>query len=189
MSEEFQNLIARARDGDKSAFAALYNEYSTPLYRFVYGRVNDKTDADDIVQDAFIRAFAAIGDNRFGDQGKGMLPYLMTISRNLVINRAKKKKADVVDDELLNLNAAPEKSDTLALAGDDRAVVGNALDALTEIEREVITLRFYAERTYGEIAEILEKREDAIRQHVARALRKMRAHLNNDPAATNLYEI
>jgi DNA-directed RNA polymerase specialized sigma24 family protein len=44
------------------------------------------------------------------------------------------------------------------------------------MEREVVLLRFFGERSYGEIASILDKREDAVRQHIARALRKMRSN-------------
>jgi RNA polymerase sigma-70 factor (ECF subfamily) len=179
-----EEVLLRAKNGDKSAYAALYQEYSTPLYRFVYSRVNDKVDADDIVQDAFIRAFGAI--DRFADQGKGMLPYLMTIARNLVINHAKKKKADTPGNDILELAEAGDRADSFALAGDDRALLAGALSVLSEIEKEVITLRFYAERSYGEIAEILDKREDAIRQHVARALRKMRSHLGEDTGELGL---
>lgn len=182
MPQDIEQLVLRAKMGDRDAFAEIYKEYSLPLYRFVYTRVNNKVDADDIVQDAFIRAFGAI--DRYSDQGKGMLPYLMTIARNLVINRGKKKKADTPGNEIIDLAESRESADAFSLNVDDKHLIAGALEVLSEIEREVVTLRFYSECTYTEIAEMLDKREDAIRQHVARAMRKMRthltAHLNND---------
>lgn len=175
---DFEQLIARAKQGDKEARANLYEEYATPLYRFVYIRINDKEEADDIVQDAFIRAFAAL--DRYNDQGKGMLPYLFTIARNLIINRAKKKRADTIDTDFLNAHDSGDRTDREALLGDVRDDILRAMEALSDTERDVVALKFYGERSYAEIAEELGKREDAIRQHVARALRKMRAVLSKE---------
>jgi RNA polymerase sigma-70 factor (ECF subfamily) len=109
-----------------------------------------------------------------------MLPYLFTIARNLIINRAKKKKADTIDTDFLNAHDSGDRTDKEALLGDIREDILRALEALSETEREVVALKFYGERSYAEIAEELGKREDAIRQHVARALRKMRAVLTPD---------
>lgn len=175
---DFEQLIARAKQGDNEARATLYKEYATPLYRFVYIRINDKEEADDIVQDAFIRAFAAL--DRYNDQGKGMLPYLFTVARNLIINRAKKKKSDTIDIDFLNAHDSGDRTDRKALLGDIRTDILQALEALSDTERDVIALKFYGERSYAEIAEELGKREDAIRQHVARALRKMRTVLDTE---------
>lgn len=175
---DFDQLIARAKTGDNDAKAHLYEEYATPLYRFIYVRIRDKEEADDIVQDTFIRAFGAI--DRFSDQGKGMLPYLFTIARNLIINRAKKKHTEAIDMDFLNAHDSGERTDSATLLIDTRVEILRALNDLTETEREVIALKFYGERTYSEIAEELGKREDAVRQHVARGIKKMRNSLTKN---------
>lgn len=172
---ELDDLIKRAKEGDNDAKALLYKEYMTPLYRFVYIRVKDKDEASDIVQDAFIRAFQALP--RYNDQGKGMLPYLFTVARNLIINRSKKKKADLIEYDFLNAHDSGDRTDTEAILKDTRVDIAYALDKLTETERDVIALKFYGERTYAEIADELGKREDAVRQHVTRAIKKMREAL------------
>lgn len=173
---ELDQLIAQAKTGDNDAKSYLYKEYMTPLYRFVYVRIRDKEEASDIVQDAFIRAFAALP--RFNDQGKGMLPYLFTIARNLIINRSKKKHSDAIDYDFLNAHDSGDRTDTESLLEDTRSDIVAAMKDLTDTEREIIALKFYGERSYSEIAEELNKREDAVRQHVARAIKKMREALN-----------
>ena len=67
-----------------------------------------------------------------------------------------------------------------------RESLADAMEMLTDTEREVVQLKFFAERSYTEIAEALGKREDAIRQHVARSMKKMRVYMrqkNNDQIA------
>ncbi len=172
---ELDVLIERAKEGDNTAKSILYKEYMTPLYRFVYIRIKDKEEASDIVQDAFIRAFQALP--RFTDQGKGLLPYLFTIARNLIINKSKKKHSDAIDYDFLNSHESGDRTDSESLNLDIRKDILIAMESLTETEREVIALKFYGERSYTEIAEELGKREDAVRQHVARALKKMRTTL------------
>jgi RNA polymerase sigma-70 factor, ECF subfamily len=169
---DFEQLVLRAKNGDNGAKAILYEEYATPLYRFVYVRITDKTEADDIVQDTFIRAFSAL--DRYESQGKGMLPYLFTIARNLIINRAKKKKTDTIDVDFLNAHDSGDRADAEALHQDIREDLLRAMESLSDMEKEIVALRFYGEQTYTEIAEALGKREDAVRQHIARAIKKMR---------------
>jgi len=183
---DFEQLIAEAKQGDNEARTLLYREYATPLYRFVYIRIRDKEEADDIVQDAFIRAFGAL--DRYNDQGKGMLPYLFTIARNLIINRAKKKRSDTIELDFLNAHDSGDRTDKESKDEDVRTEILDAMAVLTDTEREVVMLKFYGERTYGEIADELGKREDAVRQHVARAMRKMRGALTDNGNKDNDYE-
>jgi len=64
--------------------------YVTPVYRYVLMRLHNTDDAEDVVQETFMKAYQAI--DRYEDEGKGMLPYLFTIARNLLINHTKKKR-------------------------------------------------------------------------------------------------
>ncbi len=172
-----QDIILRAKSGDRSAFDTLYRMYITPVYRYVYIRMRSKEDTEDIVQDTFLKAYQALP--RYRDEKGSMLPYLFTIARNLLINHGKKKRpVGYLPEEIDRYpgeDLASKEATTRELSED----LVRAMDVLTGTEREVIELRFFGEQTYAEIAVILDKREDAIRQHVARALKTMKSKMGD----------
>lgn len=173
----FKELVERAQSGDADAFGIIYETHVTPVYRYVFVRTQHREEAEDIVQEAFLKAYEAIG--RFETTRENFLPYLFTVARNLLINRGKKKKSDSLTHEEIDRHDGG--SDTSKMAESDeltRALTG-AMEVLTETEREVVELRFFGEQTYAEIAAILDKKEEAIRQHVARAMKKMRPLMSN----------
>ncbi len=174
--ETLEEIIQRAKGGDSKAFDMLYNAYFTPLYRYVYIRLKTREDAEDVVQDTFLKAYKALP--RYEHTRDSMLPYLFTIARNLLINHTKKKRPDTFAGEDIDRHADEGKTSDFAEGRERSEELVVAMEVLTESEREVIELKFFGERTYLEIAELLDKREDAVRQHVARAMKKMREVLS-----------
>jgi RNA polymerase sigma-70 factor, ECF subfamily len=170
--DTLEAIIQRAKQGDSKAFDMLYSTYFTPLYRYVYLRLKTREDAEDVVQDTFLKAYQALP--RYQHTRDSMLPYLFTIARNLLINHTKKKRPGTMAGEDIDRNASEEKTSDMAEESEREAELLIAMEALSETEHEVIELKFFAERTYSEIAEVLGKREDAVRQHVARAMKKMK---------------
>ncbi len=170
----FVELMARAKRGDRDAFGLLYESHLTPVYRYAVIRVGRKEDAEDIAQETFIRAYKAL--DRFEVTTDDFLPYLFTIARNLIINHTKKKQPEFRETEDIDQSGSALRADGDALHQERTRDIGILMESLSDMEREVIELRFFGERTYVEIAAILDKREDAVRQHIARALRKMRQH-------------
>ena len=175
LGTSFQELVHRAKSGDKNAFAEIYETHLTPVYRYVYVRLGNREEADDITQETFLKAYQAI--DRFEATRDNFLPYLFTVARNLLINRSQKKRADTMP--VIDLDREPGSDDTSSYAQSEelKETLRGAMSTLSESEKEIIELRFFAERTYTEIAGILEKKEDAVRQHVARAMKKMRTHM------------
>lgn len=176
--ETIGEIIERAKAGDHAAFALLYSVYVTPVYRYVFMRLRNKDDAEDIAQETFMKAYQAIG--RYQDEGVGMLPYLFTIARNLLINHTKKKRPETFLPEEMNKHGGGESAAVTAEARERSEAIARALQVLSDSEREVIELKFFGERSYAEIAEILGKREDAIRQHVARSMKKLRETMSEN---------
>lgn len=171
----FYDLVKKAKSGDKDAFSQIYETHLTPVYRYVYIRLGNREEADDVTQETFLRAYQAI--DRYEATRENFLPYLFTVARNLIINRSQKKRADTMPTEDLDRNAGSESASTYAEHEELKETLRGAMATLSEIEREIIELRFFAERTYTEIAVMVEKSEDAIRQHVARAMKKMRTYM------------
>lgn len=171
----FTELVRRAKLGDKEAFGIIYETHLTPLYRYVYIRLGNREEADDITQEVFLKAYQAI--DRFELTRENLLPYLFTIARNVLINRSQKKRSLTMPPEDLDREGGVDDTSLYAEREELKETLRGAIAILSESEREIIELRFFAERSYAEIAIILEKREDAIRQHVARAMKKMRAYM------------
>ncbi len=178
--DTLDEIIRRAKEGDSKAFDMLYSTYFTPLYRYVFIRLKTREDAEDVVQDTFLKAYQALP--RYEHTRDSMLPYLFTIARNLLINHTKKKRPDTMAGEDIERHAGDEKTSAMAEGRELREELLTAMEVLSDTEREVIELKFFGEQTYAEIAEVLDKREDAIRQHVARAMKKMREVLSEREA-------
>lgn len=172
INESVKDIIVRAKSGDREAFDELYGMYVTPVFRYVLLRLHSISDTEDVVQETFMKAYQAI--DRYQDEGRGMLPYLFTIARNLLINHTKKKRPETFLPEEMDRHAGGESASEGALNSELSSALLKAMEGLSDLEREVIELKFFGERTYAEIAVIMDKREDAVRQHVVRAMRKMR---------------
>jgi len=115
------DVIDRARNGDRAAFAELYDTYVDSVYRYLLYRVREPSDAEDLCSEVFTRAFANI--HRYRWQGKSFLAWLYTIARNAVTDRRRRERPTVEIDNAFGL---AEDGPT----AHERAVHGEAVDAL-----------------------------------------------------------
>ena len=174
------DVIARAKGGDRGAFAELYDRHVDSVYRYLLYRVREPSDAEDLASEVFTRAFANI--HRYRWQGKSFLAWLYTIARNAVTDRRRRERPTV---EIDNAYGLAEDGPT----AHDRAVHGEAVDALrgavrhlTTEQQEVLVLRFVENRSSREVAKILGKNEGAIRALQFRALGRLRKLMRDEPA-------
>jgi len=172
--DELRLLVARAKSGDSNAFARLYGQYLTPLYRYVLFRVRRREDAEDLTQTLFLKAFESLECYR--DTGVPFSAWLYTIARNLIIDYFKKKKpVRLEDQEVLceNLIEPMYTAERDAVGGEERHLLARALSGLSEIEQTVVIMRSIDERSYEEIAITVGKSEEAVRAIKHRALVRM----------------
>lgn len=173
-----QNLVARAMRGDQEAFAALYENHVTPLYRYIYIRVRQREDAEDLTQQAFMKAWVAL---QARPTEIAFAPYLFTIARNLIIDRS---RAHTIPP--FSTDDSPEAADPApsplarAIIGEEYASLVVALDTLPHLQREVVLLRAFADMSYEDIARILEKAEPAVRQLYSRGIRALKEECHFD---------
>ena len=154
-----QDLIILAQDGNKQAFGVLVERYMKRAYFVALGFVGTEEDALDLSQDAFVRAYRAI--KRF-ERGRRFFTWFYHILRNLCFNfiRDRKKRAypfSQVSDHVI-LQLCGEESgcpDNILVKKEQSAHLWNAIQKLTEIEKEVIILREFQELSYQEISQIL----------------------------------
>lgn len=171
--DEDRNLALRAGKGDAAAFGALYDRYVEAVYRYVFYRVRNDADAEDLVSDVFMRALRAIP--RY-EPRVAFLAWLYRIARNAVIDRARRSRTQISFEDALahpNVDQIVEPDATI-LALSDKEAVRAALAKLTPLQQEVIVLRFVEGYTTLEIANLVGKREGTVRGIQFRALEALR---------------
>lgn len=170
-----ENLVKRAQQGDQEAFARLYEENFDKIYRYLSFRIGDRTEAEDMTQQVFLKALQSITSFRW--KGVPFTAWLYRIARNQIIDRQRKKtkrQSDVpIEDTLLTSDDDPQ---TITEQNMDIEMVLSATQRLTEAQREVISLRFTSQLPISEVAGIMGKNQGAIKalQHSAiAALRRL----------------
>ncbi len=172
-------LIFKARNKDPEAYSQVYDLYIDRIYRFVFFKINNQEEAQDITSEVFLKTWHYIID---GKEIRNLNALFYKIARNLVIDYYRKaSQKDVSLEDLVN------GGDSLLL---DKEPVQNSLDnldnkiqlekiqdkllGLKEEYREVIILRFVEGLSINEIAEIVEKKNGAVRVILFRALNALR---------------
>ncbi len=164
-------------------FDAIVDEYQRRLYGFALRMTGNREDAEEIVQDAFVRAYRALGKMP-AEQRRGLRlqPWLYTITLNVTRNRLRTKRpSNVALDALTDPDALlkhsderPARPETIVEQNADVAAVEQALLQLPMHLRAAATLRFIEGRSHPEIAEILHQPIGTVKSHVHRAVRILR---------------
>jgi RNA polymerase sigma-70 factor (ECF subfamily) len=164
-------------------FERIVDDFQRRLYGFALRMTGNREDAEEIVQDAFVRAFRALG--KMTEQQRRELrlqPWLYTITLNVTRNRLRSKRPTNValdsladPDALLNTTQeGPEQPEQIVERGSDMVLVEQALLQLPMHLRAAATLRFIEGRSHPEIAEILNQPIGTVKSHVHRAVRILR---------------
>ncbi|HUZ27621.1 MAG TPA: sigma-70 family RNA polymerase sigma factor [Solirubrobacteraceae bacterium] len=165
------DLIERARGGDSEAFALLYDQYADQIYRYVFYRVRNRDDSEDLTQQVFMRAWGAIGRYRVTEAP--FVAWLFTIAHNSVASFGRRTRGQEPLDEATEV--ADEAADP-QLSAERRfreIAVRQAIGGLKIDQQRVVVLRYLAELEYGDIARALGKTEANARQLMHRALQRL----------------
>jgi RNA polymerase sigma-70 factor (ECF subfamily) len=163
------DLIQSAQQGDRDALVAIYERYQTPVYVYIYYRVNEQEIAEDLTSEVFVRMVENI--SKYQHRGSTILAWFYTIARHLLVDHYRAKgsmihlplKEELVADDSVNPTRVFE--DCLERDGLNRALM-----TLTEEQRQVIVLKLLEGRDNVEVAAMLGKNERAIRSLQHRAL-------------------
>ncbi|MFU8796214.1 MAG: RNA polymerase sigma factor [Dehalococcoidia bacterium] len=171
-------FVEKAIGGDAGAFGRLYDMHVDRVYRHIYYRVGNQTDAEDLTQQAFLKAWQSIG--RYRRTAIPFVGWLLTISHNLVVDfyRTRKDRAYLEAESL----ASDSASDPVKAAQDslDQQRLRRAILQLGRIEQQVVTMRFMEGFGFAEIASVLHKKEGNVRVILHRALTKLRTDLEKE---------
>lgn len=171
LSDEAAVLAVRA--GNRDEFRVLVEKYSRAVFRLAYRMTGNEQDAEDVVQEAFLRAFKQL--NRY-ESRSSFSTWLYRIAANYSLDliRARRKTDPVEDMVLAEPAAGPER---LAESGQVQATLDIALASLTQQERTAFVLRHYEGLSIEEISGTLGINNNAAKHSVFRAVQKLRKAL------------
>ena len=185
---EDDDLIREAQRGERAAFDALVRRYDQSVLRLALHMLGNEQDAQDVHQEAFIKAYRHLGNFRFECS---FYTWLYRIVTNLCLDQLRRRKsrredpATVVDSSGDEMDLMANLSDDRAMANParelDRKMMGeriqSALDTLTPRERTVFELKHYQGLKLRTIGEMLNTTEETAKNTLFRATRKLRANL------------
>ncbi len=168
-------LIARAQRGDTSAYEALVRAYEQTAFRVAFLVTHDEQEAADAAQDAFIRAYRALGSF---DVEQPFRPWLLKIVTNLAINRLRsmKRRSRTMDSYARELiaNVGEVSPDRHLAQVDQNDQLMQAVRKLAPDEQSLITLRYWMDLPEAELAEIFSVPVGTIKSRLHRTLGHLR---------------
>ena len=179
--ETLDRLVEKAREGDSEAFAAIFDAYAVPIHRFIASRVNRPTDAEDLTQLVFVKALEALP--RYETRGVPFGGWLFRLARNAIIDQVRTRRDHLPLVAAITRESDDDGPEASAALRDDFERVAAALEDLTEDQREVIELRFFAGLSVLETAIAMDRQEGTVRGLQFRAIAALRRSLGVDLGA------
>jgi len=178
-ADDERERIDRARAGDLDAQAWLFDEHYARVYGYLRSRLREPADAEDLAMEVFMRMLDALP--RYSYRGVPFISWLMRIAANLAKDYYRERgpaarTVSLADYLEVDAGADPAERVELQLS---IAEISGAMEHLTELERDVIRLRYAAELSIAETAAALDKSENNIKQLTHKALVKLRKALGS----------
>ncbi len=162
-----RELVRTALAGDEKAFRKMLEIHYTLIYSVVRGVAGQRGETDDIVQDVFIKIFRALGDFR-GDSR--LSTWIYRIARNEALNAIDKRRPQVIPiDDCEELPASGENPEMAHRRRIGRERLERFMERLDEKQRLAIELRYIGEKSYEEIAEIMDIPLGTVKTYIYRA--------------------
>ena len=174
--------VAQARAGDSSAFRVLVERHSRNLFRLAYRMTGHQQDAEDVVQETFLRAYRQL--TKFDERASfGTWLYRIAANCSLDLIRMRKRRSEQQEapegtgDPVHMVPDAAPPPDRLALSGEVQRRMEGALDELSEMERAAFVLRHYEGMCIEDISRTLNVQPNAAKHSIFRAVQKLRRAL------------
>ena len=182
MDASDQDLVARVTEGDRNAFRMLVDRHSRSVFRLAYRMTRTEQDAEDVVQETFLRAFRQL--HRY-ESRSSFATWIYRIASNYALDliRSKERRQEIAlqpvngNGELYDVAAHAPLPDRLAFSSQVRQGFDRAMKALSSQERVAFTLRHFEGYSIEQIAATLEISETAAKNSVFRAVQKLRRSL------------
>jgi RNA polymerase sigma-70 factor (ECF subfamily) len=176
--------VAQARAGDSGAFRILVERHSRNLFRLAYRMTGHQQDAEDVVQETFLRAYRQL--SKFDDRASfGTWLYRIAANCSLDLIRVRKRRSEHLEpapeegapDPVQSLPDPAPTPDRLAMSGEVERKVATVLNSLSEMERTAFVLRHYEGMCIDDIGRTLGVQPNAAKHSIFRAVQKLRRAL------------
>jgi RNA polymerase sigma-70 factor (ECF subfamily) len=174
-----EDVLARARSGDQAAFRILVEGYSRDVFRLAFRITGNEQDAEDAVQETFLRAYRKL-EGFEARANFGTWLYRVTANTSIDVLRRRKRTLDrtapLPDEDGPSFGVAPSQEKTV-YGRQVRERVESALSCLSDLERGAFVLRHFEEMSLAEVSASLDTTVSATKQALFRAVRKLRKSL------------
>lgn len=188
---EEKDLIQRSKEGDEEAFAALVRRYKTKVFNLAFSLTVDRDTADDLAQEAFIKAYFALPKFQFRSEF-GTWLYRITVNHIRDYLRKKSRVSEISMEKIKEIPFSKEdeieKREKMQTEEQKRKLLYQAIRTLPEKHQVILSLRDIQGLSYEEVAKVLEIPPGTVdsRLHRARKIlrKKMNAFLNSERRAS-----
>ncbi len=173
MHEYDEMSIIRSVRHNPQQFGCLYEQYVKRVFSYVYSRIGNVHDAEDVTAQTFLAAFESFGKFR---QAGHFAPWLFMIARNKSMDLFRKThNATAMDD----VDEIAQEEDVLGnlIHSEQAEVLSKLIQALPEYERELLRLRFLAEMSFPQMARFLKRNEAAVKKSLYRLLARLQSQV------------
>lgn len=169
--EPDKEFVERLYKKDEEAVKTFLNEFKIPLYNYIYRMVYNRHDAEDILQEVFLKIFRNIKKIDFSQNYKS---FIYKVTRNTTLDFLKNREDTRELQETIQIeDSSYEKLET-------KDSMEKALQCVSQAERELLILKYIQEFKISEISEILELSESAAKVRIFRAIRKIRKYMQKE---------
>jgi RNA polymerase sigma-70 factor (ECF subfamily) len=168
-------LVNRIAQVDHDAFADFYDRFSKPLYAFAFRMLNDRAEAEEVLQEAFLKIWKKAGS--FDVALAAPFTWVVTVTRNKAIDRPRARDRFRTIQETANghVDEPPDETHPVEIIRrEDAANVRSALNELPFAQRQAIELAFFSGLTHTEIAEALAEPLGTIKARIRRGMAGLR---------------
>jgi RNA polymerase sigma-70 factor (ECF subfamily) len=162
--DDERSWVERARTGDPEAVGWLYERYFDRIYKYTYLKIGDPTEAEDITEQVFLKMIEAVSG--FQWQGTSFSSWLYRIAHNQVVDilRRQSRRPQISLEPVADtLSSEGDDPYRLAERNDFRDHLQEAMSHLTDLQAQVIALKFGGEMSNAEVADLLDRSEGAVK--------------------------
>lgn len=165
------DLIDKAKY-DPAAFAALYRQFRDPVFYYIYSRIGNRKDAEDLVEEVFLNVMEDLAGYR--DEGH-FTAWLFTIARSRAADYYRRRKPVLSIEQIYSLCDPLQDPVAHIIHSESMKSLGTLLQHLEEEERELLRLRFSARLGFKDIACVLKRKESAIKMSYYRLIERLQS--------------
>lgn len=168
-------LIAEAKAGEVEAFGHLYRRHLATIYRYVRSRVYRDRDAEDLTEQVFLKAFESL--ETYEERGVPFEAFLYRVAHNTVVDYYRTQKAELPLEKIEGVHGENSEIERGLLDKERIAEIMAAMNGLSEDYQEVIRLRVILDLPTDEVAQWMDRKPNAVRVLLHRALKALRTEL------------